>query len=445
MPTYTVSQLNAHVRAQLESDYRDLWVEGEISNLSRPASGHHYFTLKDDAAQVACALFKGNTFGLKLPARELANGLAVRVHGRATLYEPRGSYQLILDQIEAAGIGALEAELKRRRELLAAEGCFDAARKRPIPPDPRRIGIITSASGAAIHDALTTLRRRNPLVGVILYPSLVQGELAPAQLISQIQTANRRAECDTLLLIRGGGSLEDLWAYNDPALIRAIAASRIPVISGVGHETDVTLADLAADLRAPTPTAAAAHSCPDLAGRVQTLAHLAERLRQAARRQQQQRQQHLHHLAHRLHQQSPQRQIRTAQQRADQLGERLHAAARRRCQGEQARLRVLMQRLYQQNPQRHIQRAQQHTGQLGERLHAATRRRCESEQARLHALMQQLHQLSPLNILQRGYALASNADGKTLTRSDAVQPGEKISVRLAVGRLHCTVNRRSKT
>ena len=400
MPTYTVSQLNAHVRAQLESDYRDLWVEGEISNLSRPASGHHYFTLKDDAAQVACALFKGNTFGLRLPARELANGLAVRVHGRATLYEPRGSYQLILDQIEAAGIGALEAELKRRRELLAAEGCFDAARKRPIPPDPRRIGIITSASGAAIHDALTTLRRRNPLVGVILYPSLVQGELAPAQLISQIHTANRRAECDTLLLIRGGGSLEDLWAYNDPALIRAIAASRIPVISGVGHETDVTLADLAADLRAPTPTAAAAHSCPDLAGRVQTLAHLAERLRQAARRQQQQRQQHLHHLAHRLHQQSPQRQIRTAQQRADQLGERLHAA---------------------------------------------TRRRCESEQARLHALMQQLHQLSPLNILQRGYALASNADGKTLTRSDAVQPGEKISVRLAVGRLHCTVNRRSKT
>ena len=393
MPTYTVSQLNAHVRAQLESDYRDLWVEGEISNLSRPASGHHYFTLKDDAAQVACALFKGNTFGLRLPARELANGLAVRVHGRATLYEPRGSYQLILDQIEAAGIGALEAELKRRRELLAA-------RKRPIPPDPRRIGIITSASGAAIHDALTTLRRRNPLVGVILYPSLVQGELAPAQLISQIHTANRRAECDTLLLIRGGGSLEDLWAYNDPALIRAIAASRIPVISGVGHETDVTLADLAADLRAPTPTAAAAHSCPDLAGRVQTLAHLAERLRQAARRQQQQRQQHLHHLAHRLHQQSPQRQIRTAQQ---------------------------------------------HTGQLGERLHAATRRRCESEQARLHALMQQLHQLSPLNILQRGYALASNADGKTLTRSDAVQPGEKISVRLAVGRLHCTVNRRSKT
>ncbi|RKW12535.1 MAG: exodeoxyribonuclease VII large subunit, partial [Cardiobacterium sp.] len=204
MPTYTVSQLNAHVRAQLESDYRDLWVEGEISNLSRPASGHHYFTLKDDAAQVACALFKGSTFGLKLPARELANGLAVRVHGRATLYEPRGSYQLILDQIEAAGIGALEAELKRRRALLAAEGCFDAARKRPIPPDPRRIGIITSASGAAIHDALTTLRRRNPLVGVILYPSLVQGELAPAQLISQIHTANRRAECDTLLLIRGG-------------------------------------------------------------------------------------------------------------------------------------------------------------------------------------------------------------------------------------------------
>ena len=263
MTTYTVSQLNARIRAQLESDYRDIWVEGEISNLSRPASGHIYFTLKDDAAQVACALFKGNSYRLSLPARELANGFAVRVHGRATLYEPRGNYQLVLDQIEAAGIGALEAELKRRREMLAAEGCFDAARKRPIPPAPRQVGIITIASCAAIHDALTTLRRRNPLVGVIIYPSLVQGEQAPAQLIRQIETANRRAECDTLLLIRGGGSLEDLWAYNDPNLIRAIAASAIPIISGVGHDTDVTLADLAADLPAPTPTAKRATAPPN--------------------------------------------------------------------------------------------------------------------------------------------------------------------------------------
>ena len=399
MPTYSVSQLNALVRAQLENDYRDLWVEGEISNLSRPASGHIYFTLKDDGAQVACALFKGSSYGLSLPTRELANGLAVRIHGRATLYEPRGNYQLILDQIEAAGIGALEAELKRRRDLLAAEGCFDAARKRPIPPAPRQIGIITSASGAAIHDALTTLRRRNPLIRVILYPSLVQGEQAPAQLIAQIQTANHRAECDTLLLIRGGGSLEDLWAYNDPDLIRAIAASRIPIISGVGHETDVTLADLAADLRAPTPTAAAEQSCPDLGGILAHLVHQRERLQRASRHQQQNQQRHLQTLAHRLQQQNPQRQIRTAQQRADQLGERLHAAIARRRQGEQARL---------------------------------------------HALMQHLHHLSPLNILQRGYALAYDSAGKTIARSDAVQPGDKISVRLASGRLHCSVNRRSK-
>ena len=357
MITYTVSQLNARIRAQLESDYRDIWVEGEISNLSRPASGHLYFTLKDDAAQVACALFKGNSYRLSLPARELANGLAVRVHGRATLYEPRGNYQLVLDQIEAAGIGALEAELKRRRDMLAAEGCFDAARKRPIPPAPRQIGIITSTSGAAIHDALTTLRRRNPLVGVIIYPSLVQGEQAPAQLIRQIETANRRGE------------------------------------------TDVTLADLAADLRAPTPTAAAAHSCPDLGSSFQHLARLKEQLHGATRRRLQNAQQRQQTLAHRLHQQNPQRQIRTAQQRADQLGERLHAAAHRRWQ---------------------------------------------REQTRLSALMQHLHHLSPLNVLQRGYALAYNAEGKTLARSDAVQPGDKISVRLASGRLHCTVNRRSK-
>jgi len=398
-PTYTVSQLNAHVRRLLEGDFRDLWVEGEISNLSRPASGHIYFSLKDSDAQVACALFRGSTFGLRLPARNLANGIAVRVHGRATLFEPRGGYQLILDQIEAAGVGAMEAELQRRREMLTAEGCFLAANKRPIPRHPRQIGIITSLSGAAVHDAITTLRRRNPLVSVILYPSLVQGAKAPPQLIRRLHTANRRAECDTLLLIRGGGSLEDLWAYNDPNLIRAIAASAIPIISGVGHETDVTLADLAADLRAPTPTAAAAHSCPDLGSSFQHLARLKEQLHGATRRRLQNAQQRQQTLAHRLHQQNPQRQIRTAQQRADQLGERLHAAAHRRWQ---------------------------------------------REQTRLSALMQHLHHLSPLNVLQRGYALAYNAEGKTLARSDAVQPGDKISVRLASGRLHCTVNRRSK-
>ena len=399
-PTYTVSQLNAHVRRLLEGDFRDLWVEGEISNLSRPASGHIYFSLKDSDAQVACALFRGSTFGLRLPARNLANGIAVRVHGRATLFEPRGGYQLILDQIEAAGVGAMEAELQRRREMLTAEGCFLAANKRPIPRHPRQIGIITSLSGAAVHDAITTLRRRNPLVSVILYPSLVQGAKAPPQLIRRLHTANRRAECDTLLLIRGGGSAEDLWAYNDPDLVRAIAASRIPIISGVGHETDVTLADLAADLRAPTPTAAAEQSCPDLSGEAQ-----------------------------RLH----------------RLGEQLHRAVTRRLERERMRLDHLDHRLDQQQPARYLDRIRQHLDELDTRMRRAVAFRCRQEQNRLHHLMQTLHSLSPLNILERGYAVTYDSAGKVVSRSDAVQPGEKITVRLGVGRLYCTVNRRGKT
>ncbi|MDO4643732.1 MAG: exodeoxyribonuclease VII large subunit [Cardiobacteriaceae bacterium] len=421
MTTYTVSQLNVHVRNLLEGDFRDIWVEGEISNLSRPASGHLYFSLKDDGAQVACALFKGNTYRLQLPQKELANGIAVRVHGRATLYEPRGNYQLVLDQIEAAGIGALEAELKRRQALLAAEGCFAVEYKHPIPLAPQQIGIITSPSGAAIHDALTTLRRRNPLVSIIIYPSMVQGEQAPAQLIQQIQTANRRNECDTLLLIRGGGSLEDLWAFNDPQLIRAIAASNIPIISGIGHETDVTLADLAADLRAPTPTAAAEQSCPDLSGRQLQLDRLHERLTNITTRH-----------------------VRQQQQQLSRAHDRLTRATTRYLQQQQLQQQHLTHRLTQQNPLRQIRTAQQRADQLEERLRHAITRSWQQQRQHLHTLMQNLHHLSPLNILQRGYALPFDANGKIIRQSDAVQTGEKISIRLAAGRLYCTVNRRSK-
>ena len=251
-----------------------------------------------------------------------------------------------------------------------------------------------------MHDAITTLRRRNPLVSVILYPSLVQGAKAPPQLIRRLHTANRRAECDTLLLIRGGGSAEDLWAYNDPDLVRAIAASRIPIISGVGHETDVTLADLAADLRAPTPTAAAEQSCPDLSGEAQRLHRLGEQLHRAVTRQMERARMRLDHLDHRINQQQPARYFERIRQRLDELDTRMRRAV------------IFRQR---------------------------------QEQSRLHHLMQTVHNLSPLNILERGYAVTYDSAGKVVSRSDAVQPGEKITVRLGVGRLYCTVNRRGKT
>ena len=395
--TYTVSELNRTVRQILEQSFASIWVEGEISNLSRPASGHLYFSLKDTEAQIACALFKGSRFGLKIPLRDLDNGLAVRARGRLSLYEPRGSYQLIVDQIEPVGRGDLERALLALKAQLADEGHFQHDRKRPIPAHPRAIGIITSPSGAAIHDALTTLARRNPAIPVILYPSAVQGESAAAELIAQIETANRRHECDTLLLIRGGGSLEDLWSFNHPDLIRAITQSRIPIISGVGHETDITLADLAADLRAPTPTAAAELSCPPLA----------------------QWQQQCAQYAYTLHR---------------RLGEHL--------QQHRQRLAHLEQRLSVQHPERRLQQRAQQLDDLRARIERAARQHLRHTRQQLEHLMRSLHTLSPLATLTRGYAIVQNAQGEVIRDAWQTRPQEDLHIRLNEGKLICTVRQR---
>lgn len=398
--TYTVSELNRTVRQLLEQGFAGIWVEGEISNLSRPASGHLYFSLKDTEAQIACALFKGSRFGLKIPLRDLDNGLAVRARGRLSLYEPRGSYQLIVDQIEPVGRGDLERALLALQAQLADEGHFEHARKRPIPAHPRAIGIITSPSGAAIHDALTTLARRNPAIPVILYPSAVQGESAAAELIAQIETANRRHECDTLLLIRGGGSLEDLWSFNHPDLIRAITQSRIPIISGVGHETDITLADLAADLRAPTPTAAAELSCPPQAAILNLLVQQQNRM----------------------------------EQRIQYLLE-----TRRQQHG------TLSRRLKLQHPERRLQQQIQRADELRERLHHSINRQLERQQQQFRHLARTLHTLSPLATLARGYAIVQNARGDIISSAQQTQPKEDLHIRLNEGKLICTVRQRRQT
>lgn len=420
--TYTIAELNRAARLLLEQSFSGIWVEGEISNLSRPASGHLYFSLKDADAQIACALFKGSRFGLKIPAGQLENGLSVRARGRVTLYEARGSYQLVIDQIEPVGRGALERALAELQATLAAEGHFDHARKRPIPTAPRRIGIITSPSGAAIHDALTTLARRNPLIPVILYPAAVQGDTAHLELIRQIHTANRRAECDTLLLIRGGGSLEDLWPFNHPDLIRAITQSAIPIISGVGHETDITLADLAADLRAPTPTAAAELSCPPLDQARQTLHQhqrsLTRQIRLAldkARRQSEE-------LAHRLALQHPERRLQQRAQQLDDYHERLtRSIARQLAQPKQ-------------------QLARDH-----ERLHRAAHQHLRATRTRFEHLIARLHALSPLATLNRGYAIVENSRGELIMDAQQTRPQEDIHIRLAQGKLICTVRQRRQS
>ncbi|WP_072280824.1 exodeoxyribonuclease VII large subunit [Rappaport israeli] len=442
--TYSVSTLNRSVRQALEADFKDIWVEGEISNLMRPSSGHLYFSLKDDEAQVSCALFRGSQHKLQLPVLEVANGLAVRVHARVSLYEPRGNYQLIVDQMALAGIGALEQAFITRRDALQKEGLFAQARKRPLPVRPKSIGLITSASGAALHDALTTLARRNPLVSVVVYPSLVQGELAPAQLIAQIKTANRRKECEVLLLIRGGGSLEDLWAYNDEALVRAIVASEIPIVSGVGHEVDVTLADFAADLRAPTPTAAAELSCANVSEDIEALKSCQLKLQQQMHYALTGHQQILAHWQQRLLAQNPQRLLERQAQRADELGLRLQQVIERSVKLARGQLTPWAERLSLELLQRRLQAAQRNIFNLHASLLRLQQQRMMQAQQLLQHSMQALHHLSPLNILERGFAVVQNAQHEVVSQAHAVQTGERVTVRLAKGRLVCEVRRRLK-
>lgn len=323
---FQVSELNEAARDLLEMGFSNIAVEGEISNLSRPVSGHLYFSLKDEQSSIACALFKGSRFGLRMNWAEIANGLQVRVQGRVSLYAPRGQYQLIAHQLEPAGLGELEREYQLRLQRLQAEGIFALENKRSIPKNAMRIGVITSATGAAIHDVLNTLKRRNPAAEVVIYPCLVQGKEAPAQIIAALNAANRRQECEVLLMVRGGGSLEDLWAFNDEALARAVAASAVPIVSGVGHEVDTTLVDFAADYRSPTPTAAAEMVSTLLANELAQFARQQTQLYQRLKRFVQHEQQMLLQKQARFIRQEPRRQIEYRQQRCDELQQRLQQA-----------------------------------------------------------------------------------------------------------------------
>lgn len=434
---FSVSELNEAIRLQLETGFSGITVEGEISNLAKPASGRLYFSLKDANASVSCALFKGNQYNVKVPWNDIQNGLMVRATGKASLYTPRGQYQLILSGLEDAGIGNLEQEYQARLQRLQAEGIFNPANKRPIPLRPTRIGVITSASGAAVRDVLTTIARRNPAVSIIIYPCLVQGKDAPAQILSALTAANRRDEVDVLLMVRGGGSLEDLWAFNDEALARAVAASRLPIISGVGHEIDTTLVDFAADHRAPTPTAAAELATPVLVQITQQLDNRMANAQNQLNRIFKRHHERLAQLEHRLTQQSPRRRLQHDQQRTDELQLRLHRAIENRLNRAKQTLNHLEQRHRTQLPTRRLTQAQQHLTQASERLHRVIHQTAAAHRHQFHTTIQRFELLNPLGILQRGYAIAQTEDGYIIKSVTQITPEQSLTVRVSDGIIHC--------
>ena len=442
MPTeaaITVSQLNRRVKTLLEQGIARLWVEGEISNLSKPSSGHIYFTLKDDSAQVSAAWFRQRQRG---PAIGFKNGDKVLACGRVSLYEPRGNYQLIVEQMEAAGEGVLKQRFEALKKKLLAEGLFDEDRKRALPTLPARIGVITSPSGAAIRDIVTVLGRRFPAVPVVIYPAAVQGEAAPGELLAALSTAIRRAECDVLIIGRGGGSLEDLWAFNDEALARAIAECPIPVVSAVGHEVDFTIADFVADVRAPTPSGAAEIVVPSAAEWLHRANRLAARIARVGQRQVEDRAQTLDWLGRRLVTASP---ARTLLRQRDQLREsrgRLASAMRHQLLERRGALQSLRSDLLQQSPALSVQRAIAALATLRQRLGAAAKDRVSRADRRLAVLGRTLHSVSPLATLDRGYAIVQDArTGRALLRANDVAAGDEILARLAEGRLVANVTK----
>jgi exodeoxyribonuclease VII large subunit len=388
---YTVSRLNEQVKDLLEHSFPLLWIEGEISNFTSPASGHWYLSLKDEQAQVRCAMFRGRnqTAGF-LPK----NGMQVLVRARVGLYAPRGEFQLILEHMEQSGEGALRRAFEQLKQKLQAEGLFDETRKKPLPAIPRSIGVITSPTGAALRDILNVLRRRYPLGEVVIYPVPVQGTEAAPAIVRALQVAAERQDCDVLLVARGGGSLEDLWAFNEEIVARAIHACPLPVVSGVGHEIDFTIADFVADLRAPTPSAAAELASPNTGEWRALLERLPQQLAQVQNR------------------------------RLQQFGQR------------QA---FLAKRLSQLHPGRRLEQLMQRLDEFEQRLLRATERALEKKTHALALLSGVLDRLSPLKTLERGYAIASLSSGHVVTDATTVQLGDKLALRLHRGELDCEV------
>jgi exodeoxyribonuclease VII large subunit len=435
---YTVSRLNREVRVSLERGFGTLWLEAEISNLAKPSSGHWYFSLKDAGAQVRCAMFRQRNMLCSFNARD---GQKVLVRARIGLYEPRGEYQLIVDHMEDAGLGALKRQFEELSAKLAAEGLFAADRKRPLPNLPTRIGIVTSPTGAAVRDILHVLARRFPAVGVLIYPVSVQGAAAAGEIVAALGLAGRRNECDVLVLARGGGSLEDLWAFNDEALARAIVASPIPIITGIGHEVDFTIADFAADVRAPTPSAAAELVVPAAEEWLDTCVRLEARLERCVRRRIEECRERLRWLSGRAALASPIAKLTQQAQRLDELEQALTRALQRLLRSSHERLRWLTGRAAVVSPSSRLTQQSVRLGQLQQRLERAWRQTAHRRHDRLAPLVRTLNAVSPLATLERGYAIASVGGGAILRDATDAPPGTLIDVRLRTGQLRAKVEK----
>ena len=434
---YSVSRLNREARALLENSFPLLWLEGEIANLARPASGHWYLSLKDQNASVRCAMFRNRNRLLRFRPE---NGMQVLVRARISLYEARGEFQIIIEHMEEAGDGALQRAFEELKQRLDREGLFDAAHKRPLPALPRCIGLITSPTGAAVHDILTTLRRRFPAIPVILYPAAVQGETAAAEIVARIRQASRRADCDVLILARGGGSLEDLRAFNEESVARAIHDCPIPLVSGVGHEIDFTIADFVADRRAATPTAAAELVSPDRESLLRQLRQLGARLDRRMREGLQSRQQRLYNLQRRLR--HPGRRLQDIAQRLDDLESRLRQGMKHRLRHEEHRLRLLSEKLYRHQPGQALARLRERNGEYRRRLRQAMQQRLTDRRRQLQHLLHQLDTVSPLATLSRGYSITTALNDQRILRSNReLKPGQRIRTRLAEGRIISTIEK----
>jgi exodeoxyribonuclease VII large subunit len=394
--SWSVSDLNRYLRELLESDelLQDVWVQGEVSNFSRPASGHLYFTLKDTSASLRCVMWRNTVIRQSFLPRD---GDAIEVHGAISVYEAGGSYQLYADIFRAVGEGALYQEFLRLKALLESEGLFDQERKRPIPLKPNRIGIVTSPTGAALQDILNTLQRRYPLVEVVLAPTPVQGEEAPLGIITALRDLVRLAKPDVVILARGGGSIEDLWAFNDERVARAIIASPVPVITGIGHETDFTIADFVSDLRAPTPTAAAELATPNQADLRLDLSELNENLN------------------------------------------RLFLTYQSELRWD---LKELQNRLDRNSPMAHIQSDIQRVDELDHRVGASIQHKLQLARTHLMGIIQQMTALSPTAVLERGYAILTNQAGQTISRVGQVGDGDALNVQVSDGDFGVRVNKR---
>lgn len=435
---YSPSELNREVKIHLESGFPRILLEGEISNLSRPGSGHMYFSLKDNKAQVRCALFRSAAKRVAAPPE---NGLKVLVSARISLYEARGEYQLIIDSLEHAGAGLLQLKFEKLKEKLKTEGLFDPARRKPLPPYPLRIALVTSSTGAAVRDMLNVLRRRWPVASVRIYPVPVQGVEAPMAIVKALDAAQRHAWGQVVLLGRGGGSLEDLWAFNEEPVARAIASCDIPLISAVGHETDFTIADFVADIRAATPSAAAELCAPDAATLKRAFSAFEQRLSGRVLDRCQAMAQKLDHLAHRLTQAHPRRRLPDQERKLRDQAARAQKALQWQIERSAARLSQTRRQLRHFHPGRGLVMASTKIQTIAVKLREQMKRSFQDRQSRLAGLANTLHAISPLQTVGRGYALITASSTGTLITSVKQVPGDrKLTAQIRDGQFLCTVD-----